>query len=253
MDHRMEVCEMKISTAFLSEIGGRERNEDTVCIRQKERNLCVFVGDGLGGYDGGKIASVAAAEAVMKHWESQGLMAETHMRAAAAAADEAVQGKQASMMGDMKTTLVALQVEGEQARWMHVGDSRLYYFRNGTLVTQTLDHSVSQMAVLMGEIPQEGIRFHADRSRVLRALGSGNAKPDISPLTELKEDTAILMCTDGFWEYVNEKEMETTLNEAKEPVDWLGKMKEILEKRVPQGNDNFSAAAVFCKAEHVCR
>ena len=73
MDHRMEVCEMKISTAFLSEIGGRERNEDTVCIRQKERNLCVFVGDGLGGYDGGKIASVAAAEAVMKHWESRGL------------------------------------------------------------------------------------------------------------------------------------------------------------------------------------
>jgi len=241
---------MKISTAFLSEIGGRERNEDTVCIRQKEGNLCVFVGDGLGGYDGGKIASMAAAEAVMKHWGSQGLMTEAHMRAAAAAADKLVQEKQASMMGEMKTTLVALQVEGEQARWMHVGDSRLYYFRNGALAAQTLDHSVSQMAVLMGEIPQEGIRFHADRNRVLRALGSGNAKPDISPLTELKEDTAFLLCTDGFWEYVYEKEMETTLKEAKEPMDWLEKMKEILEKRVPQGNDNFSAVAVFCKAEH---
>ena len=47
--------------------------------------------------------------------------------------------------------------------------------------------------------------------------------------------------------------METTLNEAKDPADWLKKMKEILEKRVLQGNDNFSAAAVFCKAEHVCR
>ena len=136
---------------------------------------------------------------------------------------------------------------------MHVGDSRLYYFRNGRLEKQTLDHSVSQIAVLMGEIPQEGIRFHADRNRVLRALGSGNAKPDISPLMELKEDTAFLLCTDGFWEYVYEREMEETLKEAREPAVWLEKMRGILEKRIPEGNDNFSAAAVFCKAENVCR
>lgn len=244
---------MKISTAFLSEIGGREKNEDTVCIRQKEEQVCVFVGDGLGGYDGGKIASLAAAEAVMKHWESHGLMTEAHMQAAAAAADETVKCKQERTQGEMKTTLVVLHVEGAQARWMHVGDSRLYYFQNGRLEKQTLDHSVSQIAVLMGEIPQEGIRFHADRNRVLRALGSGNAKPDISPLMELKEDAAFLLCTDGFWEYVYEQEMEETLQKAEKPADWLEKMRGILEKRIPEGNDNFSAAAVFCKAENVCR
>ncbi|MBQ2412737.1 MAG: hypothetical protein II313_04850, partial [Anaerotignum sp.] len=57
----------------------------------------------------------------------------------------------------------------------------------------------------------------------------------------------------GFWEYVYEREMEETLKEAREPADWLEKMKGILEKRIPEGNDNFSAAAVFCKAENVCR
>ena len=41
---------MRISTAYLSEQGGREKNDDTVCIRRKENKLCVFVGDGLGGY-----------------------------------------------------------------------------------------------------------------------------------------------------------------------------------------------------------
>ena len=244
---------MKISTAFLSEIGGREKNEDTVCIRQKENNLCVFVGDGLGGYDGGKIASLAAAETVMKHWGSHGLLTEVQMQAAAAAAEESVKRQQENCKGDMKTTMVTLCMDGTQARWMHVGDSRLYYFRNGRLEKQTLDHSVSQIAVLMGEIPQEGIRFHADRNRVLRALGSGNAKPDISPLMELEEDTAFLLCTDGFWEYVYEREMEEALKEAREPADWLEKMRGILEKRISEGNDNFSAAAVFCKAENVCR
>ena len=83
--------------------------------------------------------------------------------------------------------------------------------------------------------------------------GSGNAKPDISPLMELKEDTAFLLCTDGFWEYVYEREMEEALREAREPADWLEKMRGILGKRIPGGNDNFSAAAVFCKAENVCR
>ena len=237
---------MRISTAYLSEQGGREKNEDTVCIRRKDNKLCVFVGDGLGGYDNGKFASETAAQTIIKYSEQQDFLDETRMQEAAMLANEKIKEQQAVRNSNMKTTIVVLGIDDLKARWMHVGDSRLYHFKNGKIVGQTMDHSVSQMAVLMGEITQEQIRFHEDRNRVLRALGSDNSKPDISKLTIIDGDKeAFLLCTDGFWEYVFEEEMEEELRKAKSPEKWLKKMRGILEKRVPRGNDNYTAAAVF--------
>ena len=227
---------MKISTAYLSEQGGREKNDDTVCIRRKENKLCVFVGDGLGGYDNGKFASEKAAQTMIEYFDQQDSLDE----------NKNIKEQQVIRNSNMKTTIVVLGIDDLKARWMHVGDSRLYHFKNGKIVDQTMDHSVSQIAVLMGEISQEEIRFHEDRNRVLRALGSDNAKPDISKLTIIDgRKEAFLLCTDGFWEYVYEEEMEEALRKSKNPEQWIEKMRVILEKRVPKGNDNYTAAAVF--------
>lgn len=236
---------MNIKTACLSSCGGKSINDDTVCIMQ-QKGIYVFVGDGLGGYAGGQQASQAAATALMELAKQCSLVSEEHLRQAAALADQAVRQVQTERRGNMKTTLVFLVIENGRARWMHVGDSRLYHFRNGCLQTQTMDHSVSQMAVLMGEITLPQIRFHEDRNRVLRALGAENAKPDISPELTLAEGDAFLLCTDGFWEYVYEQEMEQTLRSAKDPKDWIAKMEQLLRTRIPADTDNYTAAAVFC-------
>ena len=241
---------MKISTAYLSECGGREKNDDTVCVLSKEDGICAIVGDGLGGYQGGAEASQTAAKEITEYWKQEGLMMERQMEEAVRLADWAVKHLQQQKHGRMKTTMVTLVIEKQQARWMHVGDSRLYHFWNNKLIEQTMDHSVSQVAVLMGEITQNEIRFHEDRNRVLRALGSENAKPDISPLHKLsaKRD-AFLLCTDGFWEYVYENEMEQSLEKAENPQQWLDEMLKLLKVRVPKDHDNFSAAVIFAERE----
>ena len=237
---------MQIRTAYLNDIGRREYNDDTVRIISQNDGLCVFVGDGLGGYAGGKAASSKAGDIIGNYRKKNTLLDEAAMVEAAKAANEGVLAEQKRSHGRMKTTMVVLTVEGRRARWMHVGDSRLYYFKNGKLQSQTIDHSVSQMAVLMGEIKQEEIRFHEDRNKVLRALGSGNAKPEISPILSLGEDEhSFLLCTDGFWEYIYEMEMEEFLKKASSPKEWLENMQELLKDRVCREHDNFSAAAVF--------
>ena len=239
---------MQIETAYVSACGGREYNDDTVQIMEKEGGLCAFVGDGLGGYSGGRLASEAAAKAVMEEWKTGKLsgLKEDCFLEVGRWADEAVKQVQREKNGRMKTTMTMLCIENGQARWMHTGDTRIYCFENGKLKSQTMDHSVSQVAVLMGEIKQEEIRFHEDRNRVLRALGSENAKPEVSKTAMLgTEKTAFLLCTDGFWEYVYEAEMEKALQNAKTPQEWLFRMEEILKKRIPADNDNYSAAAVF--------
>lgn len=238
---------MNIKIATLTDIGGRSNNDDTVAKREKDKCAWVFVGDGLGGYAGGQMASEAAAQALMEATHKGSLLTDERLQEAAAQANEAVRQVQAAKGGKMKTTLVFLAIEDGRARWMHVGDSRLYHFRDGYLQTQTMDHSVSQMAVLMGEITPREIRFHEDRNRVLRALGGDNARPELSHTVMLTGgEDAFLLCTDGFWEYVFEEEMEGLLQRAASPEQWLEEMQTLLRTRIPDDNDNFTAAAVFC-------
>lgn len=238
---------MNIKTACLTSRGGRSGNDDTVSVCQNNGCVRVFVGDGLGAYAGGKQASQAAADALEEAGRRGSLLTDEGLTTAASRADQAVRQLQAESQGRMKTTLVFLTIEEGRARWMHIGDSRLYRFQSGHLVAQTMDHSVSQMAVLMGEITPHEIRFHEDRNRVLRALGAENAKPELSPTVMLTGgEDVFLLCTDGFWEYVEEAEMERTLRKAKDPQQWLAEMEKILLTRVTKDNDNYTAAAVFC-------
>jgi len=237
---------MKIETAHISHIGGREHNDDTVSVLCREGTY-VYVGDGLGGYAGGSQASQAASDALLALARQGGLLDREAMEHAAEAAHRSVLDLQEQTGGNMKTTLVFLTIEDGKAMWMNVGDSRLYYFRSGVIADQTVDHSVSQLAVMMGQITQREIRFHEDRNRVLRALGARDARPAVSKAADLAEGDAFLLCTDGFWEYVYEEEMEQTLAKAEDPQQWLDGMLELLESRIPANTDNYTAAAVFCK------
>ncbi|MGN1305127.1 MAG: transposase [Oscillospiraceae bacterium] len=104
----------------------------------------------------------------------------------------------------------------------------------------------SKIKAAMGEITEAQIRSDADRNRLVRALGTGTdrIKPAISSLYTVKDkdDTnAFLLCSDGFWQYVLESEMEDTLCRSNSPDEWLGAMKEILSSRCGNGCDNFSA------------
>lgn len=237
---------MNIRTASITDPGGKAINDDTARVLE-ENGTYVFVGDGLGGYAGGQQASQAAAEAMMAFSASITDMEDREAFAdAAAAADEAVCALQERTGGSMKTTLTYLAVKDGMARWMHVGDTRLYRFRGGRIISQTRDHSVSQMAVMMGEITPDQIRFHEDRNRILRALGAQNARPEISRPEPVEPGDAFLLCTDGFWEFVYEAEMEELLRSASGPAQWLHDMEQLLKTRIPAGTDNYTAAAVIC-------
>lgn len=85
-------------------------------------------------------------------------------------------------------------------------------FRNGTLNFYSKDHSLARAAVERGEITAAEIRGHEDQNKLTRVLGSDAfAAPDYKICTDYTEGDAILICTDGFWEYVYEYEMERVL------------------------------------------
>lgn len=146
----------------------------------------------------------------------------------------------------MKTTAAALALEPGRAVWAHAGDSRLYHFTDGKLAFQTMDHSAAQIGVMLGEITQDQVRFHVDRNRVLRALGQDGELTVETRETALGPGRhAFLLCSDGFWEYVLESEMEEDLQNAGSPEDWLERMRARLREKVPADNDNNTAAVVW--------
>jgi serine/threonine protein phosphatase PrpC len=209
-----------------------------------------MVADGLGGHGGGQIASSVAADAVTRLFIKTPSTDAGVIRGLFEAANAEVVKAQTPGQ-KMKSTGVALFAADGTVIWAHAGDSRLYHFINGALVFQTLDHSVSQMAVFAGEITKDEIRCHADRNRVLKAFGDEEGfRSEISAAVALRPGShAFLLCTDGFWEYVLEPEMELELAKRETPHDWLEAMVQRIVQRAPKDNDNYSAAAVFINVE----
>lgn len=243
---------VKITGDYYTNRGGRKENEDScLLLFDKEKGICALVADGLGYHGGGAAASQKAREIIYKSFMGERIERPEEFNIWFQEANQEVLRLQTTEI-QMKTTLVVLLIHKHNAMWAHIGDSRLYHFVNGELVEQTFDHSVSQMAVLRGDITESEIRGHVDRNRLLRAIGREDTiKIDTSVATIEEGDWhAFLLCTDGFWEYVLEKEMEKDLRKANGPRDWIKRMvKRIKSRTIFKKNDNNTAVAVICRRD----
>ena len=232
-----------VETAYYSDIGGRTCNEDSVRIVARNGGTLLILCDGLGGHGGGDAASRAAVELVCDKWN--GTAEPSHLEELLLAAHEKICSMQTPAC-KMKSTAVMLVIKNGTAAWAFAGDTRLYHFIDGVLVGQTRDHSASQVAVFLGEITPDQIRFHADRSKIFRALGlEGELAIDTASEALAQGKHAFLLCSDGFWEYVLEAEMTAELRRAASPDEWIASMRKILAGRIPADNDNNTAAAAW--------
>lgn len=240
---------MRFKTTPISKTGGREINQDYCGWLEIGKNCCWVVADGLGGHRGGEIASRTAVTAALESFRRRPELSREALEQHIVSAQACILKLQLqdSELKGMRTTIVILASDSRHFLWAHVGDSRLYYFHRNRIAAQTQDHSVPQMMALARDITPDQIRFHPDRNRVLRCLGEkGETRPDIpSKKGRLRRGDAFLLCTDGFWEFVTESEMEVDLAEAETPVAWLERAEARLLARATDEHDNYSAIAVF--------
>ena len=231
--------------ASFSVRGGREINEDAIEIVFSHNGLCALVADGLGGQGHGDIASKNAvkciSEAFLKNPSADEQIINKYFDKANKEALERNRGKENTL-----TTVVGLFYVLGKATIAHVGDSRLYHFNNGKIVSRTTDHSVAQLAVKLGEISEDEIRNHPDRGRILRAIGlKDSCQVEINSEYLSSGFNAFLLCSDGFWEYVLENEMEIDLAKSDTAFDWMEHLKQRIRAKAPDDCDNCSAIMIF--------
>ena len=246
------------STAAISNQHGRRTNQDFFDYGLINHRGYWVVADGLGGHQGGEIASKLAVESIVNSFKRYQEISSVAIQKYFETAQNAIinQQKKIPVLSEMRTTIVLLLADPQFAIWGYAGDTRLYHFRGGRIIYQTKDHSVPQALANAGDIKPEEIRFHEDRHRLLRAMGQEDQfRPTITAEKKvLQNGDAFLLCTDGFWELVLENEMEYELTNLADPKTWLDRMQDrILVRSLKKPNkqhDNYTAVAIFVKSKN---
>lgn len=236
-----------ISCGSLTNVGNRTLNEDCLDILVGKTRIAFVLCDGLGGHGAGNVASGLVVRKMKEELSRGSSIQESIIKA-----QNTLINKQIEMdaRDAMKTTVTCLTISDNIAQWGHVGDSRIYLFEKAKYKMRTMDHSVPQMLVNRGDIKESAIRHHEDRNRLLRVMGTNwdSPKCQIIEGISITKNTSFLLCSDGFWELIDEKMMCKTLRKAKTPQDWLNAMEIIVRENGKGTNmDNYSAIAVFVR------
>lgn len=210
---------MEMKVAFLTDKGCvRENNEDHIGVfvpldnQRHDAAALLIVADGMGGHQGGEVASRLAVEVIRQICaESQGLSYSDSLGQAFAAANSVIlerAGENPALLG-MGSTATALLLNGQDAWFAHIGDSRLYRQRGGALLQLSEDHSlVSEMVKAGLMTPDQAVR-HPSRNIITRALGSdAEAMPQVTDQPfDVRAGDRFLLCSDGLHDLVSEAEM----------------------------------------------
>ncbi|HSC65866.1 MAG TPA: protein phosphatase 2C domain-containing protein [Caldimonas sp.] len=245
---------LDIAAASRSELGQRKSNEDKVRVCREGSRWVAILADGAGGHRGGAEASrraVDALEAALCDEDAE--FSAAALTAAVLAAHDDVQAAQDASHGisRMHSTVVVLWIDldRQSALWSHVGDSRLYRVRRGVVTALTSDDSVVQRMVDAGLITAAQAESHPQKSQLIAALGieEGVEPHTVAAPHGLLEGDAFLLCSDGWWDVVDEPAIATSLAHATSPDDWLALMQEMIEAYAAPRQDNFSAVAVWVR------
>jgi PPM family protein phosphatase len=173
----------------------------------------VAVADGVGGAAGGEVASRLTITALIALDTDTINDPATALRAAAESADTSIRDTVANDGGlaGMSTTLTAMLATDDQLMLAHIGDSRAYLLRGGTLSQLTHDHTLVQSLIDEGQITEEEALTHPRRSWILRALdGRGQLDLDLTPI-DVEPGDRYLVCSDGLSSYVSEDDIAAGL------------------------------------------
>jgi len=204
---------MKVLTAFTNRLGNRTSNQDRCLVLERPDFVLLAVADGMGGHAGGELAAQATVERLQRSLVRQrGPIAQPRAflqdAFEAAHLDVIEAGRSRTPPIKPRTTCVACVVQGNRAYWAHLGDSRLYLLRNGTLVTRTRDHTPVEDLLQSGAVSETELRNHPLRNSVSRCLGGLRPLPDISfGQAELRADDTLLLCSDGLWNALPEQKL----------------------------------------------
>lgn len=206
---------LRVAEHFHHSDTGRARpvNEDAVFARPP----LFAVADGMGGAQAGEVASNAALRLFQRGLPDGDSPAEARLAALVADANASVHelSQADAQRAGMGTTLTAAFLDEGELAIAHVGDSRLYRFRDGVLEQRTEDHSLVGELVRRGELSPEAAEEHPQRSIITRALGPESTVEVDHATFPVRAGDVFLLCSDGLTAMVPDAEIAEILDSSR--------------------------------------
>lgn len=225
----------------------RKNNEDTIYVYQSKGELenISIVADGMGGHNAGEIASRSAIEYFLEYFTDKFdkgefenilyLMADAVTYSNANVYKNSFKDEAYNGMG---TTFLCAIIFDKKLKICHIGDSRLYLFRNNELKQITEDHALVADMVRKGEITEEEARNHPNRNVITRSLGtSENVLIDTFEI-DIEDDDIILMCSDGLNTMLEDDRIKRIVSSGESLETMVDSL--IVEAKFEGGFDNVS-------------
>ena len=201
----------------------RENNED--CFLIDKKNQFFIVSDGMGGHNAGEIASSTAIKTVASHFsdklineiknDNQRIREEIMNSIQKAHSTLHEMSARNTDYKGMGCTIVFSWVIDPFLHLAHIGDSRAYLTDGQNISLLTIDHTYVMQLVKAGKMTMDEIRTSNIKNHLSQALGAPiSIVPDYSHI-RLKENDKILLCTDGLWDYLSDREIFTIMNQNK--------------------------------------
>jgi protein phosphatase len=191
----------------------RKINEDRYLIKElKDKSVLIAVADGLGGEVAGDYAAEIIREKLVGLNNISRKNEQLELDQLARAIDRTIytEGQENNALEGMGSTLVGVLLRDRVAYWVHVGDSRLYLFRNGTLTQVTEDQTLARFLLEEGEITTEQLPTHYSRHVMDQCIGCGYAEPETGRL-KFEAGDLLVLSTDGLHREISDNTLNLIL------------------------------------------
>ncbi len=236
--------------------GDRPYQQDQVLMMSHPRVPGCMLGviaDGMGGRSGGRKASdqvLMTARQLFTRYQPDRDSPAAVLRQLLEDAHTVIKLTALSSEQEPHSTIAAflMNPRGDCA-WIHAGDSRIYHFQNGRLVTRTRDHSYVQVLVDRGEITESQANVHPKGNILLGCLGMATTPPPIDPhyIPSMQPGDLLMACSDGLWHYFSHEELASVLY-AEAPRDAVEILVGEARRRARGTGDNISIAVLKLEA-----
>jgi serine/threonine protein phosphatase PrpC len=204
----------------------RENNEDTFIASTivKDRFIAAGVIDGVGGYKGGEVAADIAKHAILDYFKKTAVDIVSMLGQAILSANEKILLEKQKVAANNKMacvlTVVLVEKKANKFYYAHVGDTRLYLFRDNSLVKLTRDHSFVGLLEDTGRLNEEAAMTHPKRNEINKALGFEAPIVNVAEYIETGESPflpgdLLLLCSDGLTDMINKADITAILSQEK--------------------------------------
>ncbi|MGE0198898.1 MAG: Stp1/IreP family PP2C-type Ser/Thr phosphatase [Simkaniaceae bacterium] len=255
----MNPCSFKLSFCGLSDVGRVRTNNEDVILTLKEQGFFALA-DGMGGHKAGEIAAKEAVRFVCASVEELFISSEKNWnifelssfnRLCIENANSWVHhlGKKKKAYHGMGTTLCTLLFHERSLIYGHVGDSRIYRFRQGILEQLTEDHSLRNQMIAQGQVEENSSHNYPFKNVLTRAIGTQSEVDAEIHVAPVSPNDIYLMCTDGLTDQVSDHVIAQILSQS--PDIKTASTNLILKANDEGGQDNVSVLMIKASEQEI--